>query len=207
MIKHIWFDVDGTLAPHTDEFMRVHDQLRYETYATYLHKPVTKELQEEYEELYTKYGSNSKVFRSLGAASDYWMKHFESIDKAQYYEADEKIYGTVNKLKDKVKVSVFTNLTAEGTKTTLRTLKIDPSWMTFYLSGDDVKERKPSLSGFHEMIRLSGIPAEETCYVGDRVKVDILPAKEVGMRTCLLWNKSDEADYSFENFEDLLSIV
>ena len=41
---------------------------------------------------------------------------------------------------------------------------------------------------------------------GDRIDVDIKPAKLAGMRTCLLWKKSDEADYSFDNFEDILGI-
>lgn len=207
MIKHIWFDVDGTLAPHTDEFNQVHNQLRYQTYAHAINKPLTEEIQQEFEALYKKYGSNSAVFRSLGLASDYWMKHFESIDKTKYYRPDEAIYGTIEKLKNIVPISVYTNLTAEGTKETLQKLKINPDWMTHYLSGDDVKERKPALDGFYKMIELTGLPAKEICYVGDRVKVDILPAKEVGMKTCLVWSLSDEADYSFENFEDILTIL
>ncbi|HAU66558.1 TPA: hypothetical protein DCW61_04390 [Candidatus Uhrbacteria bacterium] len=206
MIKHIWFDVDGTLATHSDEFNKVHNQLRYKIYSQVINKPVTEFLQQEFEALYKKHGSNSATFRSLGCASDFWMKHFEQIDKEKYYQPNENIYKTVEKLKDKALISVFTNLTAEGTKKTLRILKINPDWVTNYLSGDDVKERKPALSGFYKMIELAKISAEEILYVGDKVGVDIIPAKKVGMKTCLVWSKSDEADYSFENFEDLLTI-
>jgi len=206
MIKHIWFDVDGTLVTHSEEFNKAHNQLRYKLYSEVINKPVTESLQQEFEVLYKKYGSNSLVFRSLGCASDFWMKHFELIDKTKYYYPNEAIYKTVEKLKDKVLISVFTNLTTEGTKNTLKILKIDPSWMTYYLSGDDVKERKPDLNGFYKIIELSKLPAEEILYVGDRISTDITPAKKVGIKTCLVWSQSNEADYSFEKFEDLLTI-
>lgn len=65
-IKHVWFDLDGTLSIHTSEFNEAHDKLRYMTYAEATRKPLTKEVSEEYEELYKRYGSNSAVFRSLG---------------------------------------------------------------------------------------------------------------------------------------------
>lgn len=206
MIKHIWFDVDGTLATHSEEFNKVHNQLRYELYSQVVNKPLTESLQREFEALYKKYGSNSATFSSLGCASDFWMKHFELIDKTKYYKSDDAIYKTVEKLKEKVPISIFTNLTTEGTKNTLRVLKINPEWMTYYLSGDDVKERKPDLNGFYKMIELTKLPAEEILYVGDRINVDIIPAKKVGMKTCLVWGKSNEADYSFEKFNDLLKI-
>ena len=32
-IKHIWFDLDGTLTIHTPEFHKAHNELRYKTYA------------------------------------------------------------------------------------------------------------------------------------------------------------------------------
>ena len=66
-----------------------------------------------------------------------------------------------------------------------------------------IKELEKALE---EEIKKSHLPPEEILYVGDRVKVDVLPAKELGIKTCLVWDKSDEADYSFEKFEDILSL-
>jgi FMN phosphatase YigB (HAD superfamily) len=56
------------------------------------------------------------------------------------------------------------------------------------------------------MIELSKIPAQEILYIGDDVGKDVKPAKQVGVKAGLMWKKSDEADYSFENFEDILDI-
>jgi FMN phosphatase YigB (HAD superfamily) len=66
MIKHVWFDVAGTLYPETPEFNAVHDQLRYDTYAALVGQTDPLKSKQEYEQLYAKHGSNSAVFKALG---------------------------------------------------------------------------------------------------------------------------------------------
>ncbi len=206
MIKHIWFDVEGTLTIRSDEFNKAHNLLRYKTFAEVLGKPLSKELKQEYEDLYAKYGSNSAVFRSLGYSSDFWQRHFNTLDKKKYYAPVKIICTTLEKLKEKVQISIFTNLKPDDVENTLKLINVDKDWFKFIITGDDIKERKPALDGFYSMIKCSGLHPEEILYVGDRVKVDILPAKEAGMKTCLVWNKSSEADFSFEDFEHILSL-
>jgi hypothetical protein len=77
MIKHIWFDVAGTLYRETPDFNIAHDQHRYcQTYATLMGISDIKLAKAEFEQLYKIHGSNSAVFTSLGQPSDYWMKAF-----------------------------------------------------------------------------------------------------------------------------------
>ena len=206
MIKHVWFDLEGTLTIRSDEFNEAHNQLRYETYSEVVGKPLTEELKQDFEKIYAKNGSNSAVFRSLGCASDFWQKCFNKLDKTRYYKPVKTVYSTLEELKEKVPISIFTNLKPEEVESTLKIINVDKSWFKFIISGDDIKERKPVLDGFYLMIKKSGLPPREILYVGDRVKVDVLPAKELGIKTCLVWDKSDEADYSFEKFEDILSL-
>ena len=206
IIKHVWFDLEGTLTIRSDEFNEAHNQLRYETYAEVVGKPLTEELKQEFEKIYAKHGSNSSVFRSLGWASDFWQKRFNSIDKTRYYKPVKNVFTTLEKLKEKVPISIFTNLKPEEIEITLKIINVNKAWFKFIVSGDDIKERKTALDGFYLMIKKSGLPPEEIIYVGDRVKVDVIPAKKVGMKSCLVWDKSNEADYSFENFEDILSL-
>ncbi len=66
---------------------------------------------------------------------------------------------------------------------------------------------KPALDGFYKIIELSKISAKEILYIGDNIEKDIKPAKQVGLLTGLIWQKSDEANYSFEKFEDILKIL
>ncbi|HTE22118.1 MAG TPA: HAD family hydrolase [Candidatus Limnocylindria bacterium] len=205
-VKHVWFDLDGTLTVHTPEFHEAHNQLRYETYAKVVKRPVGGALKAEFEELYKKHGSNSAVFRSLGLPSDYWQHYFNSLDETKYFKPSQEINDTLKQLKQIVPISVFTNVKLERLTATLKAIEIDPAWFTVLLTGDDIKERKPALDGFHLMIERSKLPPENLLYVGDRVDVDVKPAKAVGIQTCLLYSSSPEADYCFMSFKDILSV-
>ena len=85
-------------------------------------------------------------------------------------------------------------------------INIDYNWFTHVISGDDMKAQKPALDGFYRVIEKSGIPPKSILYVGDRVDVDILPANQLGLQTCLVYGQSSEANYSFVKFDELLSL-
>ncbi len=205
-IKHVWFGLDGTLTINTPEFHKIHNDLRYRTYSKTVKKPLTEELKQEYESLYKKHGGNSAVFCSLGFPSDYWQKHFNTLDEVKLYKPEPQVREALEKLKDMVPISIFTNFKPDKTLRILAVIEIKPAWFTYILTGDDVKARKPALDGFYAMIEKSKLPPAQILYVGDRINTDIKPAKSVGIKTCLLWDKSDEADYSFNNFEDIFKI-
>ena len=205
-IQHVWFDMDGTLTVHTADFDIVHNELRYKAYSDVLKKPVTPNLIDDFNKMYKKCGSNSKVFTELGKPSDFWMQYFDQIDQGRYYEPVPEIYNTLDILRDSVKISLFTNAKLENTLRTLEVINIDSNWFTHVISGDDIKARKPALDGFRSVIEKSEIPAKNILYVGDRVEVDILPAKQLGLQTCLVYGTSKEADYNFLKFDDLLSL-
>jgi len=205
-IKHVWFDLDGTLTVQTSAFHEAHDALRYNTYAEAIGKPRSAQLAEEYEALYRKHGSNSAVFRSLGLPSDYWSLRAQTMEPAQFYTPVPEVYKTLERLATIVPISLFTNSKPGSVVDKLKVINVDKAWFTYIITGDDVKERKPAPEGFHLMVKKSLLPAEALLFVGDRVDVDIKPAKSVGMKTCLMWGESPEADYSFQSFRDLLSI-
>lgn len=205
-IKHVWFDMDGTLTVHTDEFHKVHNDLRYQTYASVVKREVDEALIDEYENLYKKFGSNSAVFTSLGKPSDFWMQYFDQIDQTRYYEPIPDIYETLDMLRQIVPISLFTNVKLANAQKTLSVVNVNADWFTHIVSGDDIANRKPALDGFHLIIEKSGLPANKILYVGDRIDVDIKPAKTVGMLSCLLYTQSDEADFCFPSMRNLLSL-
>ena len=202
MIKHVWFDFSDTIGFINKE---EHDKLRYDSYAAITGKPVSQELIKEYEELYQKHErSNSAVFRSLDQSSNYWSERVNSIDPAKFYKlADESIPAVLDKLRKVVPISIFSNIQLGNV---LPGLGIHLEWFTHILSSGMVKEPKPALDGFYKMIELSKLPSDEILYIGDDVGKDILPAKKVGIKSGLLWKKSEEADYCFEKFGDILSV-
>lgn len=206
-IKHIWFDFSGTLFVQTNDVLKVHNDYRYKIFSEAVGKPFSSELIAEYEALYKNNGSNSAVFRFLGLPDDYWQKKVLDLDLESVLKPDPDIYETLHTLHTKIPTSIFTNLKLPKIDTLCSVLKIDKNWFKYILSGDDVEIRKPALDGFHLMIEKSQLPAGNILYVGDRVDVDIKPAKAVGMKTALVFSESPEADYSFVNFADILSVI
>lgn len=205
-IQHIWFDLAGTLYKETPEFNEVHDNFRYNTYAKVAKNSDPDTAKSEFLKLYDRHGSNSAVFRSMGKPSDFWMKQLDNLDFTQILKPDAEITDTLAALKKIVPISLFTNFAGNHIGQLLNHLEIPPTSFTFILTGDDITERKPALDGFHAMIKKSKISASHILYVGDRVDVDIEPAKQVGIKTCLLYSESTEADYCLKSFKDLLTL-
>lgn len=198
--------MEGTLTIHTPEWEAAHNKLLLETYAEVTGKAPTQELWSEYSDIYKQFGTHSAAFSSLGLPSDFWQLHFAALDEQLYYKPDERVYGTLEKLKDVVPISVFTNAKPNRLQSTLTVIGVNPNWISHTLTGDDVAERKPSLEGFNKIIGVTGLDPSEILYVGDRVQADIQPANAVGMQSALVWSKSPEASFSFESFDELLTL-
>ncbi|NQV12104.1 HAD family hydrolase [Candidatus Uhrbacteria bacterium] len=205
-IKHVWFDLEGTLTVRSEEFNKAHDSLRYSAYASATKQEVSNDLQVEYETLYSQYGSNSATFRSLGLPSDYWQNQFAALDVEKYYRPVPEITETLDQLRGVVPISMFTNLKHDEIDRILEIIGINKEWFTSIISGDDVLERKPSLNGFKKMVEVCNLEPQQLMYVGDRIKVDILPARELGIKTYLVFSESDQADFSSMHFKDILTL-
>lgn len=205
-IKHIWFDFGGTLFKETPEFIAAHDDFRFKVYADLRGVSDPEAARTEYLTLYQKHGSNSAIFRSLGQPSDYWMKHLDAFDFTAFLKPDAEVSETIMQLKDLVPLSLFTNFIQRRIDILLEYLQIPAACFTHVLSGDAITERKPALDGFYAMIERSGIPADQILYVGDRVDVDVKPAKQVKMQAGLVYGEAVEADYSFRRFRDIMEL-
>ena len=206
-IRHIWFDLAGTLTEQPAAFHQAHDHLRYQTYAQATGRVLTPSLEREFDAQYTQLGSNSAVFTALGLPSDYWMQASDKLDETDFYTASSQPADTLKHLHKKLQISLFTNYRPNKISRLLQAINVNEDWFSHILSGDDVTERKPALAGFYRLIELSAESPEHILYVGDRVNVDIVPAKQLGLRTALLGDESVEADYCLKSIEDLLPLT
>lgn len=183
MIKHVSFDVAGTLYPLTPEILAARDKLLYSTYARLTNEQDFRKAKNDYDSLYDKYGSNSAVFHSLGKPWDFWQITLEDLDLVEFLKPDNKINSILKMINDRVYMSIFSTFRIGRIHKILKKLEIPNSYFSFILSGDDAPERKPNLAGFCKTIQLSKLPASRIIYVGDRIETDIRPAKEAGLRT------------------------
>jgi HAD superfamily hydrolase (TIGR01549 family) len=207
MIEHVWFDTSGTLYRETPEFEKAHNEYLYKIMASVTGESNLQKLQTRYSDLIERHGSNSAVFQALGMPADYWQKKFEEFDANSLLKPNAEIIYTLSQLKERMPISVFTNLRVSKLQDMLNHLDIPIDYFTHVLSAVDVCKPKPDPEGFHKMVELSGISPDSILYVGDKVNKDIKPAKRVGMMTCLVWSQSPEADFSISSFPELLRVV
>tara|TARA_Y100000310_G_scaffold300895_1_gene336914 strand:- start:21 stop:629 length:609 start_codon:yes stop_codon:yes gene_type:complete len=201
MIQHIWFDFSDTLAMPNEH----HRALQLKTYAAAVSKEESPALMAEFDKLRDRVNSKSAVFRSLGLPRGYWSKVVNDNDPASLYSlADESIPRVLAKLRESVLLSIFSNMRMD---ILLPGVGIDPALFTHFISSEDIANPKPALDGFQKLVELSNLPAKDILFVGDGVAKEMLPAKEVGLTTCLMWDTSEHADYSFNKFEDLLTVL
>ncbi len=200
-IKHIWFDFSETISRSNNE---AHARLRYATYAEVTGKPVTPELISEYDTLLRQHKGHSALFVSLGKSAGFWSDRIRSEAKVLLRLADPESPSVFETLKEKVPISVFSNVHAA---LLLPDMGIKPEWFTFFLGPDEVKNPKPALDGFRMLIEASQLPPENILYVGDHLEKELRPAKSVGLQTGLMWGSSPEVDYSFGRFRDILDIL
>jgi FMN phosphatase YigB (HAD superfamily) len=202
-IKHIWFDFSDTIA-HTNP--EIHDKLKYEAYANVIGQPVDAKLRREFDELYEEHHhSISDIFFTLGKPAGWWAEQMATQDPTELFELMESdIPEVLQAIKRIVPISMFSNIMLNKA---LPALGIDPDWFEYMLSSKMAGRPKPALDGFYKIVELSRLKPNEILYVGDVVKKDILPAKAVGLRTGIIYRRSDEADYSFDSFEDVLKLL
>ena len=201
-IHHIWFDFSDTIVAFDEE---LHDELVYESYSEITGKPITSELKEEFTALFKEHGSFTKSFVALGKPHDFWSGRISSVDPKVFLRlTDPDAPHIFQELRKLVPISLWSNIHA---KKMLPSLGIDPAWFTHILGPDEVKKPKPALDGFHLLIERSGIPSEEILFVGDSLVKEIRPAMTLGIQTGLIWSESPEADYCFENFKEILTLV
>ena len=207
MIKEMWFDLNGTLTLQTPEFLEAQDALCFEAFAKATHQVVNAKVKDAYRAAYKKHGSKSAVFKALGMPKDFWPSYFSQLDESVYYRPDERIYKTIDTIRKVLPIGLLSNSEPDRVERTLRAVNIDPFWFTHILTSNDISEPKPHPQGFELMIERSDAQPNELVFVGDREDVDIIPAKQFGLITVMVWGQSQEADYSFNDFTGLLSLL
>jgi len=202
-IKHIWFDFSETIA-HINK--QEHSILKYATYAKVVGKPVNGGLKDEFDREYEEHNhSISDIFYSLGKPANWWSSEIAKIEPLRLYHlAESDIPEMFLKIKGHVPISIFSNIDLEQT---LPALGINPEMFEHILSSGMVSKPKPALDGFYKMVELSKLKPNQILYIGDDISKDILPAKEVGIKTGLIWSESDKADYCFNSFDEILKFV
>ncbi|PGM63213.1 phosphoglycolate phosphatase [Bacillus cereus] len=184
---NILWDFDGTLFD------------TYPVYTKILSQVIGEKVSEE--EIYTKL----KV--SFSHAIDYYKiskKQISEIDvlESQIIIADIKPFEKVEEvLKFAHKNVIMTHKDRAGVLSILNHYGWD-KYFADMVTIDDGYPRKPNSLAYDYLHKKHNIDLA----IGDR-ELDLLPAKELGISTCMFQGKSDVADYSLSHYSEFFKVV
>jgi HAD superfamily hydrolase (TIGR01549 family) len=208
----IW-DVDGTLYKPTNE---LHDEIRkneIQVIQKHLGWPYEKARAEFYR-LYKQYSPSGTAVASriAGITVDQAAREMgELIKKTKKYflGRDEKLVDLFRKLAG-YRHYILSNGSTQNVLGTLELIGLTPEIFTEIVTSEQAGENKPGLNGFKYILNKTGLPPAMHLMVGDRESVDIIPAKEVGMKTCLVWGTTGSltaADFLAQSLYDIPDLI
>lgn len=130
------------------------------------------------------------------------------VDRGKYIGRDEKLIQLFTLLQ-KYTHYMLVNGVRSKTEIILRHLGIDPSIFMEIVTSEIVGVNKPNPAGFRYILGKTKLPPKQHLMIGDREKVDLEPAKKLGIKTCLVWSdrKNSIADSTLPTVYDVAKIL
>lgn len=137
---------------------------------------------------------------------------FDKVVPSEFLVKDEALGAVITELAQHYNLGIISNLKKAHVIKVIDALGLSVDSFKYLITLDIVQEIKPAAEPFLKAIELAGCEAAECLYVGDSPTKDILPAKEVGMKTVLVAdNPSSEdtlnADASISDVKDITHLA
>jgi HAD superfamily hydrolase (TIGR01549 family) len=117
------------------------------------------------------------------------------FDRTKYLKRDPKLIEMFTKLYP-YKHVILSNGMISKIKIALNVLGMSPDFFDLIASSEITGTNKPDPEAYRYVCDKTGFLPENHLMVGDRDELDIKPAKDLGMKTCLVWGKSEIADFA-----------
>ena len=187
-IRALIFDLDGTLYTSED-------------YTRHLMKGIVKTLAELFsmgehdaikllQDLRARYGSITLGLESMGVErSEFYGRLIGKLAPEKFITTRPELLKLLEELRMRgLKLACHTNASRALAEKVLGALGIPPSIFDAIVTCDDA-EPKPMLEGYLKIVEALGLRPEEILYIGDRWRVELEPAKRLGMKTALVAEK------------------
>ncbi len=209
-IRVLIWDFDGTFYKPNQDLFKAVREAEYQTIVN--HTGWTKEkTTEEFARLHKKvYTSATEVVSklckiSIARAATEMEKYF---DRRVYIHRDEKLIHLFSLLK-KFRHFILANGMIARHKETLEALGLSAKIFKEIVTAETVVVTKPHEKGFLYILHKTKLPPASHLMIGDRDRVDLAPAKKLGMKTCLVWadKDCDVADVVLPTVYDVAKIL
>jgi len=203
-IKAVGWDLDGTLYPHDSV---PHDLLYDRQIKAVVEKLKLSfnEVEVEYAKVYDRLGSNTKTLNHFGIDGlKFFTSFWDEIDLGKYIRSDHKIVQLIKQLSVNFTQFIISNSNRKDQiEKKLELIGFVENSFDLVVSTVELRSVKPDPKPFLVALEKLQLKPEEVLFVGDRVTTDIMGAKGVGMKTCLVGKKSKEADVSVKSVYDV----
>lgn len=214
MNKLLIFDVDGVLEK--EERMVKARHSAYIKAIMNRFKVSKKEAEKRYSEAKNKLPPKKKYtsaykFMKCGFTRKEYFRLLDKVDPEGIVSGHKNCIPMLKKLEKKNKIITYSNASRKATNKTLKVLKIDKLIDKAY-SVEDFKESKPSTKNLKKMMKDMGFKAKDTIFIGNSLKKDILPAKQLGIKTILFdpygeYKNPKEADFVIKDLIEVVRLV
>jgi len=205
-VRHLLWDVDGTLYKSRPELVEAIQHEIYKRVAAGLSVPYG-EARSKFLALYDRLGGATVTLIELGLDRTLIQEAVDSVDKTRYLKPDLRLREMLEVRLQGFEHVIVTNTSRKGTIRTLEILGLSDKMFQGVITADDVARSKPDFEPYLEALKMTGSPASRHVSIGDREKVDILPAKKLGMKTILVWGASKVADVSLPTVYDVPRVL
>ncbi len=125
-----------------------------------------------------------------------------------YLKKDPQLSAMFAALSDRTHY-MLVNGTQESVRRGAGLLGVDTDVFREIVTSEIVGETKPSPKGFRYIMEKTGLPPAQHLMIGDRERVDLAPAKALGIKTCLVWSASpgEVADVTLPTVYDVADML
>lgn len=205
----IW-DFDGTLYKPNKRLFAAVREAEYRTIRE--HTGWTRDQAVEvFEKLYKKVypSATETVARIVGISTADAAAQMETyFDRRDFLSRDERLMELFKKLK-RYRHIILANGVIRRHRETLKVLGVPEKTFELMVTSEVVGKTKPHPEGFQYILNYTNLLPDEHLMIGDREAVDLVPAKSLGMKTCLVWSDTPSlhSDVILPTVYDLSTIL
>lgn len=188
-IKVIIWDFDGTFYPPNHKLFHIIRESEYQAIMFLNHWPREKAVTEFHKLHKVTIQSATVVISTLCHVSvaRAAIESEKRFDRRKYIEHDQGLIEMFDKLKP-YRHYILANGVKKYILKMLEVFGIPMETFEDIVTSDTIGVTKPDEKGFRYIIEKTGLPPNAHLMIGDRDLVDLVPAKKLGMRTCLVWS-------------------
>lgn len=209
-IRVLIWDFDGTLYRQQ---IKLFEQIRESEYRVLMdrmhwsHEKAVEEFHKVFA-IQTPSGTQSVSIITGISMNEAAIETGSYVDYRQYLKPDPLLGVLFEKLRN-FRHMMLVNGTQDSVAKGLSLLHVNPHIFEEIVTSEIVGETKPSIKGFEYIMKKTGLPAGAHMMIGDREAVDLVPAKSLGMKTCLVWSEKESvvADVTVQTVYEIADML